>query len=347
MAQCFSCNGKSHLPCYDILQPAVKVFTSPNIVFVCDECLTDRSPVRKQTKGLLQATLSTGDLSISNTPTRQVGQKLVGKQAKDDATAKQLRDLTSQIVNNTKHLIALKDSIVQMDTTVRDCASKQETNFSNVNSTLTMNKEAIDSMVAGAAEKTSLGQVDFINCDNVRELDAQKKIALKKRTLTAGTFASSDHGLGNAVELRTRNPRNQQAKNLHDANRVVLTKSIFVSRLQTNVTVQNIVSYINKNAPSVDSSHFQVRMLVKKDQDLNELSYISFRLSCTDDLYGSFMAPSFWPPHVLIGEFKNFNKSPPTTSTEVADGSNEIHEAMITDDIHAKNDQPPASQLDK
>lgn len=98
--QCYSCNSKSHLPCYDIIQPANRVFFKQNIVFICDECLTDKSPVRKQIKGLIQSILTPNVLSVSNTPARPSAADK-SKKAKDEAVAKSLSALTSQIVKNT------------------------------------------------------------------------------------------------------------------------------------------------------------------------------------------------------------------------------------------------------
>lgn len=42
---------------------------------------------------------------------------------------------------------------------------------------------------------------------------------------------------------------------------------------------------------------------VKKGQNLEQLTFVSYRLSCTEELYSKFMESSFWPKHVMIGEF--------------------------------------------
>lgn len=42
---------------------------------------------------------------------------------------------------------------------------------------------------------------------------------------------------------------------------------------------------------------------MKKDQSLEKLTYISFRVACVDSFYDKLCDPSFWPSHVLVGEF--------------------------------------------
>lgn len=133
-----------------------------------------------------------------------------------------------------------------------------------------------------------------------RNLDAAHKLALKNRQLCTGTIETSDHGLGNPVQPHK---RNSQAVNRNKYQRISLPKSIYVSRLETTVTSDNIVNYIGDKVLSLDTSHIAVRLVVKKDQDLSELLFISYRLSCTEALYETFMSPTFWPSHVCIGEF--------------------------------------------
>lgn len=82
-----------------------------------------------------------------------------------------------------------------------------------------------------------------------------------------------------------------------------LTKLIYISRLQTNVTADKITCYIKTKVPDLDEKNILLRMLVKKDQNLEELTFISFRLSCTEELYTKLIDSSFWPHHVMIGEF--------------------------------------------
>lgn len=121
---------------------------------------------------------------------------------------------------------------------------------------------------------------------------SKPKTIFKNRNLTSGTKDVSHHGLGGPVEVNT-----------VQSNRIRLTSSIYISRLQTNVTNANITSFIKDNIPSFKDEDMYLRLLVKKDQDINELSFVSYRLSYTPQLYKQLIDPSFWPSHVKIGEF--------------------------------------------
>ena len=65
----------------------------------------------------------------------------------------------------------------------------------------------------------------------------------------------------------------------------------------------------------VDGTDFMLRLLVKKDVDLSTKTFLSCRLACTEALYTKFMYSSFWPPHVMIGEFIETPRPPRQTAS--------------------------------
>lgn len=115
----------------------------------------------------------------------------------------------------------------------------------------------------------------------------------KNRKLVSGTGANVNHGLGEVVPNRP----------FRVSPYAHLKKSIYISRLQTTVTAEKITSYIMNKMPELKENDIMLRILVKKDRPLEELTYISFRVACTDEHYSKFMDSSFWPAHVMIGEF--------------------------------------------
>lgn len=80
-------------------------------------------------------------------------------------------------------------------------------------------------------------------------------------------------------------------------------KFIYVSRLKPNVSEQMILPYVKSKIPDLNENDFSLMMLVKKDQKLDELTFISYRFGCTNELFDKLIDPSFWPPHMMIGEF--------------------------------------------
>lgn len=124
------------------------------------------------------------------------------------------------------------------------------------------------------------------------DLNDDVKLAVKKRQLLSGN--SSNHGLGDAISLEkptsTKAPRPQM-------------KSMYVSRIQNSITADDLTKYIKSNATVVNDTDLSVRLLVKKDQPIEKLSFVSFRVSCTSELHTKLFDPAFWPKHVRIGEF--------------------------------------------
>lgn len=82
-----------------------------------------------------------------------------------------------------------------------------------------------------------------------------------------------------------------------------MTKSLYISRLKNNVTIDKITEYIVSNVADAKLEDFAINLLVKKDQALDALSFLSIRLRCTPDYYDIFKNSSFWPSHIMIGEF--------------------------------------------
>lgn len=89
-----------------------------------------------------------------------------------------------------------------------------------------------------------------------------------------------------------------------------MAKSIYVSRLKNDVTVDKITSYICGKISDAKLEDFALNMLVKKDQAIDQLSFISFRLRCTPEYFTVFNESSFWPKHVMIGEFIEMKMNP-------------------------------------
>lgn len=141
------------------------------------------------------------------------------------------------------------------------------------------------------------------------QLNDELNIAVKKRQLIAGN--SSKSGLGNAVSLskpptvKTQRPE---------------WKSIYVSRIENTVTADDLVEYIKQNIPDVNENDFNVRILVKKDQQIEKLSFVSFRVSSIPDLYVKIFDSSFWPYHTP--ELKNLNNNDSSTTVPIETSHN-------------------------
>ena len=83
------------------------------------------------------------------------------------------------------------------------------------------------------------------------------KLALRNRELFADTTTSVGGSTGGkAVEIQPR--RTMKLKHLH------LTKSIYISRIETHIADDDVMEHIRETIPDIDERQYQVRMLDKK-----------------------------------------------------------------------------------
>lgn len=80
-------------------------------------------------------------------------------------------------------------------------------------------------------------------------------------------------------------------------------KSIYVSRLQLNVDVEHMKNYVKNNISGIADNELSDRLLIRKEQDVSLLTYVSFRLACAEKYIDIINDSKLWPSHVMIGEF--------------------------------------------
>lgn len=126
--------------------------------------------------------------------------------------------------------------------------------------------------------------------------ETPKLKSFKNRKLECGTNETNNNNkiLGSPVNLVRPKKISPYAH---------LTGSLYISRLKNDVTVDKITEYIASNVTEAKLEDFALNLLVKKDQAVEALSFISFRLQCTPEYFNIFKNSSFWPRHVMIGEF--------------------------------------------
>ncbi|RYE04932.1 MAG: hypothetical protein EOP33_08115 [Rickettsiaceae bacterium] len=153
------------------------------------------------------------------------------------------------------------------------------------------------------------------------ELNEEVKVAVKKRQLIDGN--SAKNGLGNAVSLG-KPPTVKISR--------PILKSMYVSRMENTITVDAVTNYIKQNVTITNDKDLNVRLLVKEDQPIEKLSFVSFRVSCTPELYEKLFDSSFWPRHVKIGEFYDNPRPKRTQFGDFLSQPNATNEDDKTDD---------------
>lgn len=155
-----------------------------------------------------------------------------------------------------------------------------------------------------AAARSMATQSRQMNNTITKYMSEEIKTAVQNRQLMTGK--SNKTGLGKAVTMKPANGALSEDAAKRNANqRPKLTEHIFVSKLEPSVTTDELIDYVKECIPDVSEEHFSVYMLVKKEQQLDKLSFVSFRVSCTSELHKQLFDPSFWPGHVSIGPFYN------------------------------------------
>lgn len=313
---CHTCKIKLHLSCADIIQTPKKIFVAKNIVFICNSCIDSGPSSPKRKTSLSQSTLhSAGGVfslqkSISSPSlVDRKTKKITPDEIKEIKEIKEMvKSLSVDLKQNTSTLAELKTNVGTMHETIHT----NNTAVSSLESTVKLVEKnaASYASVAGqnnrpiknqrekvsSNETTTTTNVNKPNAvQQTRTIDMETKLAIKGRKLTAGACKATSNCLGSAIK-----PKN--APNLKPE-RVLLPKSIYVSRLETTVKSDDVVNHIKQQIPDLNLKHVSAHMLVVKDKSLDELTFISFRLRCTDELFDQLRSPDFWPEHVLIGDF--------------------------------------------
>lgn len=309
---CRKCNILYHLPCFDIIQPREKILVCKNVVFLCDACLDEFdspiSPKRKQKQVDFTPSKSTNQTKLtsnsSGTLSMSAGQRSLSKVSKLSnekieqllsKLSKQMNENTQKLQENTNVVAEMKKSVDTVHTTVSDGAkSMVQQARSGIPSKQTFAKIVAQNIGPQAQEKTHT-HTPFtpmrpkLNA-TAKNDDAKIKIAMKNRALKQGTSVIESHRLGKPVPAIEPRPK-------------IVWKSIYVSRVSPEVSTEQIADHIKTYVPNIDEKTFKVNKLVKKEQSLEKLSFVSFRVACAESHYRQLSDPSFWPAHVMIGEF--------------------------------------------
>lgn len=82
-------------------------------------------------------------------------------------------------------------------------------------------------------------------------------------------------------------------------------KAIWLGRLHRDTTEDEILAYIKDELGIVNADQLQVRKLVKKDRDISEYSFISFKIGCSTEIFKELLDVNEWPTNCNIREFSS------------------------------------------
>lgn len=295
-AKCGQCGEMVHLPCLGIKGKLNDVLVHPSLRVYCLNCAELHTTGSHTSTATVVLSKPTFDSIISEL----IEVKNIVRDTNEKVTANTNANANA-IVQPTQ---SLADVIKAMNE-VKKLTENTNEKLSSAGNLAVRKSTVFPSLDSPSSKRKRRDVFDESSADFTVEAPSRK---FAGRQLLSGTSSDANHGLGVGVALATRPERSERTS-------AKLKKSIYVSRLSTDITADALTEYIKKQVEGVDVSDFSLRMLVKKDVDLSTKTFLSYRLACTETLYEKFMISSFWPSHVMIGEFIETPRPPRPTAS--------------------------------
>lgn len=342
--KCRNCKNSFHMPCHDIILPLAKVFTNMNIVFICDTCLDvldgTNSPDRKRkTNRVLRDSLLSPNVNSTKMPQQQqhVQQSgsSVSKQTSNEQLYELLMSLSEKVDKQSSKVNEISDNVDTIGNGVMKTYKKTEDAYNVVYSRLMLREQQSMRDLAketfGVNQKkniTSMLQTPKGNTDGFGGSRRTYSTVLQnKLTVTPLPESTSErkrethitlvNNKTGQVEKSTKLPTPKQGKKDVQIGRPVverqrvprnvnpLSNAIRVSNFDPNVNTEEVEKYIVENTEVTDKTKFKCIKLVKKDADLSQYTYVSFKISATPDAFDILKKPEIWPKNNFVREFDN------------------------------------------
>lgn len=143
-----------------------------------------------------------------------------------------------------------------------------------------------------------LAAIDFntmVQQFNINKSTEQTSTTNKRRLLNDGTVQ-----LNNDIQNSVQTFGTKESDALNTVS-VQQRKSLVISRLATTTTEQIIEKYINDNLDS--AVDIRCSKLLPSGRNLEDLNYISFRISAPDNVFNKMYNSDFWPRGVQLREY--------------------------------------------
>lgn len=297
--------------CYDVVQEPDQIFVNRNIVMVCDDCLENpnefSSPKRKQ-PNFIQRTIDPQNpiLLLSNTvltvptPPKKVNQTVKQNQNMQAVIEPLVRKIDTNTVTITGlkvYVDTMNNTISQQNTSVQESIKTNLENISSIKETLTLTPNLADSVrhltkknsYANVLKRAKIG----VN-GNETPRSSTKSGTPRNQSVLAGT---SNNIIGKPPSPKLARPNDRKKVEQKPE------KAVWISRLHRDVTEEQMVDYIKDSIGIAQTEQFQVRKLVKKDQEIATYSFVSFSVACSTEIFNTLLDAQKWPSYCQIREF--------------------------------------------
>lgn len=143
-------------------------------------------------------------------------------------------------------------------------------------------------------------------------------------------FGSGDSGSSKIVGVKRKSTLRPASRPVQEVDPNM--RRIFISRLEPSTSCDQIIEHLKSKNIIDDSTDIKCTKLVKKDANLDELSFVSFKLDVPKNMFNLLNDPSMWPDSVAIREFVDNPPRPKliaTTSKKLRDENATYREGPI------------------
>lgn len=263
--KCIGCRDPFHLQCYGIDKPSSVIFVNKNVVFLCDACLTSGTYVPSPKRKLASQTDCVVTQDINSSNLVTPSKAVTGTTVDP---LKQLQESVDRIISE----VSLNSNTLQVIHT-------KINNLNNTEQSSVMTTHAPRSY-ASVLSRNVNGSTGRSNISVVARRDS-----IPSPKITPAIKGASSATIGKPLTPRPP-PK----------------KSIWISQLHRDTTEDDITKYVKSIVKS--SAEFTVRKLVKKDREISSYSFVSFRVTCSLELFELLMNAELWPASVNIREFE-------------------------------------------
>lgn len=253
-----------------------------NAQFACGGCVLEGNVVIQTTMQLTQK-VEAGVSSIDEVTNNQLMEALKSG----------FMDLRGHIdANMEKNQTDVKKCIQDVTNTVMKTSTESLT--TPLYSTVLRSKRKSLFMTPVSGKRKRLNDNDEHNGDSDEHKMAKQRQSMVPKPL---------YGRSEAVIGQKPKP-----KELGTWNRRVFEKSLRVAGLDPSTTVEELSEFLVTHTSSVDKSKFNCVMLVKKGQDLSELTYVSAKIDVSSEDFENLLNMDLWPNYVTVREFIRMDK---------------------------------------
>lgn len=233
------------------------------------------------------------------TPTNELKQALKLPSTRSTSKTRQAKSneiIEFEIAND---LLSIKDMLTAIKTS-NDVNAMELSEIKSVtietNETLKKGNKQKDTMnhqspIASFADKLKMNLISRTPKRSLSQME-QDKPGKKLPTPKQG---KRDIIIGRPVEPKQ--PR------IPKENKPKFDKAVRVSGLHRDTTVEEMNQFILDYTNVNDKSQFECHKLVKKDADISEFTFVSFKISINDEHFDQFMDPETWPNGNYVREF--------------------------------------------